>query len=158
MITPVTAPSVGAGLKASWGADVASAINQLAAGYETRAKPLENQRNRRGGDAGAAAGPFEPIFTDGKLTAVDKGLIPWGRSFYLSTPEVEEEIESGGVALEISHATATNGPSAKIVAYDFLNGSLFNSDITKTFLPLYEISGGKITRDFRCYLALAIWE
>lgn len=51
MITPVTAPSVGAGLKASWGASVASAINQLANGLETRAKPLENQRNRRGGEA-----------------------------------------------------------------------------------------------------------
>lgn len=170
MIPQVLPPDVGSGLKASWGASVASAINQLANGLETRAKPLENQRNRRGGSGGVTiAGPFEPIFEDGKLVGVESGFIPFGRSFYRSTPEfrdtdTEQWFSNNShvlVGLEITHpTTSTDYPTAKIcnIAINYTSNSLFNGSKEFTILPLYEIENGSIKCDYRCYMALAIRE
>lgn len=50
MIERIATPKVGDGLRASWGASVASAINRLGE-TSNREKMLDNQRNRRGGAA-----------------------------------------------------------------------------------------------------------
>lgn len=53
MIPPVASPKRGEPLRADWAASVAGAINTLASDFETRGKPLANQRNRRGGSGGS---------------------------------------------------------------------------------------------------------
>lgn len=97
MIEPIATPKVGDGLRASWGASVASAINQLANGLETRAKPLENQRNRRGG---AAASPLAP-WQFSPDSGWSNGIVQVGLEFH-STDQ-----KSGVSASEILNCNVT---------------------------------------------------
>lgn len=167
MIPQVLPPDVGSGLKASWGASVANAINALGSGLESRAKPLENQRNRRGGEGGAAApGPFEPAFSKNEsgnsvITAVGPGFVPWGRRFYSINPTIDGNIIGGVVGIKITHPTKTSDIQAKIVVLpnnsDGTWRTITNSG-EETTLPLYFVEDGAIKVDLRCYLALAIRE
>lgn len=166
MIERISTPKVGDGLRASWGASVASAINRLA---ETALKEemLPNQRNRRGGEGGAAVpGPFEPAFSKNEsgnsvITAVGPGFVPWGRRFYSINPTIDGNIIGGVVGIKITHPTKTSDIQAKIVVLpnnsDGTWRTITNSG-EETTLPLYFVEDGAIKVDLRCYLALAIRE
>lgn len=163
MIPLVTAPNLGSGLKASWGASVASAINQLANGLETRAKPLENQRNRRGGSASVPA-MFEPKFSDdGTLTSVGSGFIPFGRSFYWKkSPSLNSSSKSGLAVLRIKHPTESSQLSCEVVVMSYTknnsDGYLTTSGYDTSDIPLYFFANGEITMDCRYLLSLSVRE
>lgn len=176
MIPPVASPKRGEPLRADWAASVAGAINTLASDFETRGKPLANQRNRRGGSpAGKSVLPFEPEFEtdeDGNtyLKSVADGYIPFGRNFFRASGlSVPASASSGLLLLKITHPTTSSTVPTAVLELDSNNvyirqdGSVTlysfrNTDAATTLLPLYAFKDGAILCDLRCYLALAIRE
>lgn len=96
MIERISSPKVGDGLRASWGASVASAINRLAE-PALKEEMLPNQRNRRGG---AAASPLAP-WQFSPDSGWSNGIVQVGLEFH-STDQ-----KSGVSASEILNCNVT---------------------------------------------------
>lgn len=150
MISQVLPPDVGSGLKASWGASVAGAINTLAAGLETRAKPLENQRNRRGESDGSFEswrfGRFALEQTENGYGVINAWYMIGGMHYAFPT-DADGSIampEGSGILALVVDATDTNH-AATLEIFDSMDkiarnaGDEWNDNVPPYIFPLYTI-------------------
>ena len=146
------------------GADVLAAIYEL----QARLADVGHSYGMDGGDA--VPGNFEPEFADDngtmKLDSVGEGYWPFGRQFSnVVTVDSSAKIAHGFIYLEITHPVpsssgAASTPSATIkgVTPDGTLPSFWNTDTTKSLIPMYRIYNGAITVDFRSCMSLTMRE
>ena len=108
-------------------------------------------------------GNFEPTFEDDngtmKLAHVGNGYVPFGRKFYAAGDnELNDsaKIDTGTIYLEVTHTTS-GAPTIQIKgsssAVDFTQAST-----SVSLIPLYEITDGAMTLDYRSCMSLTVRE
>ena len=111
-------------------------------------------------------GNFEPVFVNGVLDSVGEGYWPFGRQFSnVVTVDSSAKIAEGFIYLEITHPVPSSSGSApdpsavvKGVGPSGTLPSFWNTDTTKSLIPLYRIANGAMTRDFRSCMSLTMRE
>ena len=146
------------------GADVLAAIDELLA----RLADVGHSYGMDGGEA--IPGNFEPVFADDngtmKLDSVGEGYWPFGRQFSnIVTVDSSAKIAHGFIYMEITHPVPSSSGSAsdpsaviKGVGPSGTMPSFWNTDTTKSLIPMYRIYNGAITRDFRSCMSLTMRE
>jgi len=108
-------------------------------------------------------GNFEPTFADDngtmKLASVGVGYVPFGRKFYNTfTLDNSAKIATGTIYLEVTHPTSGSGAPTIAIKGSASTVNFTQASTSVSLIPLYEITNGAMTLDYRTCMSLTVRE